>query len=318
MGYYEATVGATSTPALDMMNILDPLMTANSWEFVETYTSSTNVTNIYKSPAAANSGGYDFYVGFNRTATTSTQIFVVIFEIWDAVNKRAIKYAPNGTPTAGSNIPAADGSVNDPTGVLPSATTTNASLYKGTAINLSASSFTYYLNINADRIIWGTSTNVGGYAGIYEPFYYPERPALTVVTVGAGTSTSSAAYGGTTREPFANAATGNFHSSLYATSSSVSSTFGLRALLPFYYANGAPPDFLTGNLNVARCILGFGRGASAPLGILKDLLVSLQSATNGLAGDTLTYTLNGTTYNYVKGFHQVSGNLDCSNWIPKQ
>jgi hypothetical protein len=91
MAYYE-TIYNTATPALDIMTNLQTWMPANGYTFVETYTSGTNISDVYKSPGTSNSFGTDFYIGFNRTSTTVASVGVMVFEQWDAVNKKPNKY----------------------------------------------------------------------------------------------------------------------------------------------------------------------------------------------------------------------------------
>ena len=93
MAYATTTINSAQ-PAVELMAWLDTQMQANGWQFVETWTSSTKVANVYKSPAASNSVGVDFYVATYRPSSTPPLINIMLFEDWDAVNKKARKYAP--------------------------------------------------------------------------------------------------------------------------------------------------------------------------------------------------------------------------------
>jgi hypothetical protein len=317
MAYYETAIGATANPASAMMTALDPLLTANGWEFVETYTASTDVSNIYRSPAASNSTGTDFYIAVNRTATTATTVALCIFEEWNASTKRAIKYAPNGTPTAGSNIPGSVGEVQDTTGVLPSATTANASLFKSAGFTLSTAGWTYYLNINADRIIGCTTIgNNGFYCGAYDSFYNTSRPALCTVEMGDGTTFNTTSYGATTRENLTTAAAGNWHIGEYK--ASLSSSLYYNQFAPYRYSLLLTDPYTSQNLIFKKNVLHTRSNHVDILGLYKDVLISSVGSSTGSPGDTLSYTVGGTTYNYVSGTKNNVGESPATYWIPKQ
>jgi len=314
MAYYETTYN-TATPALDIMTNLQTWMPANGYTFVETYTSATNVSDVYKSPGTSNSFGTDFYIGFNRTATTATNVAVMVFEQWDAVSKKAIKYAP--ATGAVSTTPAGDGSIND-SGVLLSATTSAASCYKNTAISTQvSSSATIYLNITVNRLIWGHSTTVSyaGYAGLYDPFTSGGFPLVSAttgyVTITKPTSTS---YGSITREPFISASTSNF--GVWAGTY----LYGYYSAWPITNANSATTSNpKTGYFPTSLVAITSGKNTSVAgvLGTLKDIVYNNQGAVNGTGGDTLAITVGATTYNYVKPATDTVNYPTCF-WIPKQ
>ena len=313
MAYYETTYN-TATPALDIMTNLQTWMPANGYTFVETYTSGTNISDVYKSPGTSNSFGTDFYIGFNRTATTSANVGVMVFEQWDAVNKKAIKYAPI---TGGvSMTPASDGSVND-SGVLLSATTSAASCYKGNAISTAASvSATIYLNITVNRLIWGHSTTVSyaGYAGLYDSFTPGGFPLISVITGYVSTSTpTSTTYGSVTREQWISAATTNF--AVY----SGSYYYGYYHAWPITTLRGADAvNNKTGYYPTSLVTFASVKNTSIVglYGTLKDIVYNNQGGINGTGGDTLSITVGATTYNYVKP--ATNPTYPTCFWIPKQ
>ena len=94
MVYFSTTINSTE-PARVLMETLDTQMVSGGWTFVETWISSTNTANIYKSPAASNSINLDYYISFLRASNTATSVAVSIFEEWDPVNKFAKKFAPS-------------------------------------------------------------------------------------------------------------------------------------------------------------------------------------------------------------------------------
>lgn len=334
MTYTFGTV-TDANPASTFMTAMDTVITAESgWSFVETYTSGNDVTNIYKSAGSVNSSGTDFYMGLNRTATTATTVQVVLFEQWDAVNKRAKKYAPNGAPTANSNVPDTDYTVKDATGVLPSATTANASLFKGAGFTLIAnpSSTVYHVNITADRMIWTTDRGVGGYCGLGDALV--TNPMPLVVCVFDGFYQMSNGYGAMTREPLQTAsASGNWHV-MFLNINANGNGMGYTTIFGFFqmWVNsgtvaGVTADVYTGSRLAQRCAPHSARSTatyttSGTMGwpiLLKDVLISTQGSSNA-ALDTMSYTLSGVTYNYVKAYTGGTGTfIGLPNlYIPKQ
>ena len=319
MAYYEQAYN-TATPALDIMTNLQTWMPANGYTFVETYTSGTNISDVYKSPGTSNSFGTDFYIGFNRTATTATTVAAMVFEQWDAVNKKAIKYAP--ATGAASMTPASDGSVND-SGVLLSATTAAASCYKSASlyIPLNNASWVIYVNININRIIWGSSNSYvyNGYAGLYDSFSTNNVTfPLCVVSFSDKTSTidpvSTTSGGSFTRDPWPTTATTNFGVFV-----SYTPTYGI---FPTTAAGAAPtsvngrtglmPSALVQLVNTKYTVSSiFGSS-----GTLKDVVYNNQGTANTNGGDTLAITVGATTYNYVKPANYTTYKFPI--WIPKQ
>jgi hypothetical protein len=313
MAYYE-TIYNTATPALDIMTNLQTWMPANGYTFVETYTSGTNISDVYKSPGTSNSFGTDFYIGFNRTSTTVASVGVMVFEQWDAVNKKAIKYAPS---TGGSSTtPAGDGTIND-AGVFLNVTTSAASCYKNTVIATAASvSATIYLNITVNRLIWGhsTTTPYAGYAGLYDPFTSGGFPLISLTTgFSAATIPTYTSYGSLTREPWISAATTNF--AVYTGSVS----YGYYYAWPATISTGPQAaNNKTGYYPTTLiAIQGVKNTSVAGLyGTLKDIVYNNQGGVNGTGGDTLAITVGATTYNYVKP--ATSTTYGPCYWIPKQ
>lgn len=314
MAYYEQAYN-TATPALDIMTSLQTWMPANGYTFVETYTSGTNISDVYKSPGTSNSFGTDFYIAFNRTSTTATIVPVMIFEQWDAVNKKAIKYAPQ---TGGTTMtPASDGSVND-SGVLLSVTTSGASLYKSTPIFAPVSTATtLYININIDRILWGSGTDYlyNGYAGLYDSFNNANPFPLVVATwayhaSAYGTYTQ---YGSVTREPWISSSGANWGVDCF-------SYQAVYSIYP-YFGNQPGVNPRTSLQSSAAFYFGStkysqGYSAGAQMGLFKDLIWNPQGTLNMLGGDTLAITVGATTYNYVKPAMYTTYKV--YGWIPKQ
>jgi hypothetical protein len=317
MAYYETTYN-TANPALDIMTNLQTWMPANGYVFVETYTSGTNISDVYKSPGTSNSFGTDFYIGFNRISTTTTTVSVMVFEQYNVSTHLATKYAPQ---TGGTSMtPASDGSVND-SGVLLSSTTSGASLYKSTYIYAPVSTaITHYVNINVNRIIWGNSTSYSdnGYAGLYDPIGSASLFPLIVLNIGYnsynGTITptyTNSRSGALTRETYVTAATTNW--AVYNSYTSSSAVFQL--------SNDGVPSGTNPKTGFVYSSLFTFTSLHAPayqrqLGTLKDFIYNPQGAANTAGGDTLSITVGANTYNYVKPSTYVT--YPSYMWIPKQ
>lgn len=303
MGAGTGTI-TSATPSVDLMTALDTQFTTNGWTFIETFTSSTNVTNIYKSPGTSNSFGTDFFVGMNRTSTTSSVAFM-LFEIWDATGKKCRKYAPNGSNTA----PDTDYSIVDATGLAP-----NAMNVKATIPVATSTTFTWWSSITADRAMFtsSVSTTSGGYVGLFDSFLQNDPFPICVLNW-SGTLAPGTGYGAVTREPLQTAAAAN---NFAAQISSVMLDVGYNYTGAVY---GAPDVSNKGFANwiysstnrVAQRVMFFSsRSQGGGLrGVLKDAVVS---SCGSVQGDTLSYTVGATTYGFVRA---GSGTLN-SIWMP--
>ena len=315
MAYYEQIYN-TATPALDIMTSLQTWMPANGYVFVETFTSATDVSDVYRSPGTLNSFGTNFFIAFNRTSTTATTVAVMIFEQWDAALKRAVKYAP--FTNSASTTPAGDGTMND-AGVALNATAVAASCHKSTVMGATVSvSTTIYINITVDRLIWGNSNSANiiwaGYAGLYDSFTPGGFPLISVST-GYQTITlpTSTAYGSVTREPWISAATTNFgvYSGTYSNGSQYA--WPINSSVSASSINGRTGLYPT-SLVSFRSTKNTSVGGI--YGTLKDIVYNNQGLVNGTGGDTLAITVGATTYNYVKP--ATNSSYGPLFWIPKQ
>ena len=349
MAYYTGTINS-ATPAVAYMDAIHPQMQSGGLTFVETYTSGTDVTNIYKSPAGSNSLGIDYFIFINRPSTTGA-VSWSISELYDVSTHLASKYAPYGTPTTAN----ADYSVAGT--CLPSATTAGASLSKtgpdsGVFIPINTA-YTYYLNVTPERVIFGfnnpvaviSTTMIGmGYIGIFEPLYdsIASIPTLGVVLLipesnihNAGNHQQATWFsrraGATTRDY--GVATTVSSTAISAAHVWLLSTFGTYSGLNFTaYGSLKFPD--VGDSNAysnsaketrkvpvchARAIPSFTvAGQSRSTGVLKDVIFnSTGSGLSGIGGDTLSVTnFAGTVLNYVKC--GSPGTQNGMYWFPVQ
>lgn len=301
MGYNTGSINS-STPAVALMTALDTEFTGNGWTFVETYTSSTNVTNIYKSPAASNSFGTDFYVGVNRTSTTSTVAFM-LGELYNSSTHLFRKYAKNS-----NTIPDTDYSIVDATGILPTAMTRFAAI----SVNTSTL-FTWWSNVTVDRAMFtsSASTTGGGYVGLFDTLL-PSDPFPIAVLNWTGSVTVGTTLGAVTREPLQTLSYANNWSAQVGGISTGAS----GAMIPYGVGDGTTNGdgfyswiYSTSGRAAQRVSFYSSRSLTGGLrGLLKDVVF----ATFGSAmGDQLSYVIGSTTYNYVR-----AGSTINSIWIP--
>lgn len=300
MAQYATTTINSATPAVDLMTWLGTQLTDNGWTFVETWTSSTKVANVYKSAAGSNSVGSDFYLATYRASTTATTVPIMLFEDWDAVNKKARKYAPaNGT---GITVNVTDNTVTDATGVLLD----SATLFRNAVLNVRLSiSTTYVSDVTVNRLIAGSTnaTMSPVYCGVHDTLLttVQDPVPLVVSTFGGNSSVSqSSTWGSTTREPGAPAISQyNFNCQFFNLAGSTR-----------LYAYGAPTAASGTGITVLPSSGDIYRGYVTTPIVLSSSRVSPSSVTSGLRGvyqgvvtsarggaigDTLTVTMPDTS-----------------------
>ncbi len=328
MAYYTGTINS-ATPSVAYMDAIHPQMQSGGLTFVETYTSGTDVTNIYKSPGASNSLGIDYFIFINRQSTTGIVSWSVS-ELYDVSTHLASKYAPRGLVTTANSDYSVAGSV------LPSATTTGASLSKtggggGMAIN---TAHTYYLNVTPERSIFGFNNPTGAlssipgmmYVGVYEPMYdsIATLPTLCVLAlVGTANSASSASsVSGYTQ--YHGAMTRDYGVATTVSASAIAPGFAFMASNYNYsqsgnayvcygtlsYPSGQSALAYGGNATeTLRLTLSSGRSngslaiaGGAYIGLIKDVISNSRGSNlSSIGGDTLAVTnFAGTVLNYVK------------------
>lgn len=335
MAYYTGTQAASATIASDFMTTFDTYLISGGFTFVETYTSGTDVTNVYKSPAGSNSLAMDWYLFVNRTATNATNVSFTPSEAYNSTTHLATKYAPYGVPTTANTT---DYTVSD-AGVLPSATTSGASLFRtaggnnpsGTGTINTTTAYTWYLNVTPDRVIFGKSTSAGGspasttYVGICDPLVDNWNVVIATLTLVGSTSQAGSinTFGAMTRDygipATVSTATGAgyvwhcVNSSAYI--NGLASYFWGPSIGSSYndaiYGNGTPRP--------VRYLLFTARNYLIPIFLIKDVILHSDAAlaTTIAGGDTLALTNSTGTYNYVRSdsYGLTSG---LTTWIPKQ
>jgi hypothetical protein len=305
MAYGTASI-TSATPAKDLMAALNPLLTANGFTFVETFQTTAGTTNpsadVYKSPAAGNVFGQDWYLILRRQADTNVNLWVQVAEGYSTGTHKASNFGGTGastTPTPGTYTNPTAATAPDAFGAYP--------------VSLTTSLYTYWYSITANRVILGikTTSEMGLYAGLYDdllpsgvtqfPLVWVTFPTITTNTAGIGGGVASGVMGGFTREPGQTAAgADNFGARLhngYWKDPSANMTLTVNtAFTPMTSAAA-----LYGNpFTLSRVLLGSQRTvttqADALRGLLKDCV---SSPVPSVAGDTVT--ASGKTYTRFGG-----------------
>ena len=340
MTYYTGTQAASATIASDFMTTFDTYLISGGFTFVETYTSGTDVTNVYKSPAGSNSLAMDWYLFVNRTAVAATFVNFGVAEAYNSTTHLATKYAPLGVPTTANTT---DYTVSD-SGVLPSATASGASLFKsgatGTGTINTSTTYTWYFNVTADRVIFGKSTAAGAspqsttYAGICDPLIdnWNVVIATMALTSSSALSANTIAYGSMTRDYGLNATVSTSAGGAYAwhcfnynnTTSSSGATWSVWGPSGGNNTSLVLSDSIYGNSTARpyKLYISSSRGVNAGLAIflVKDIVLWYGNAiaTTTAGGDTLAITNSAGTLNYVRSDSYALASSVWVVWIPKQ
>lgn len=253
-----------------------PGSSSSTWALVFTPPLPTMV--IYKSPAASNASGADWYLVVYRPNDTSTTINFSVAEVWDTTTKKLRNYAPNtsSAPTAGAFA------VNDTVGVPPYSST-----LRQIPIVISAAGFQYWISATTKRVIITTrvsTTSYMMYAGLYDDLLAPAlSPYPLIVSTFSISSSQGVGTGSATREP--------------NTTTSISYNFAVNLNYPLGLTSDTASGIYAATLIPGRPVLYSGRVAASTLpgssaiglrGVLKDVLY--QGVSGAVTGDTLAVT----------------------------
>ncbi len=309
-GYVHITSGTGSGTTTAITQNSSTAITVASWSVQPDATSVFNVCwpwgAVYKSPAASNTLGIDYYLSMHTYPTNfgngQTAIFFNLFETWNDTTKKARKYVP--TSGTGITVDATDKTVTDATGVYVGSTTLkNISLVITTSTNR-----TFVSDVTVDRLVFGC-TNLAGlnaYVGAAEMSVYGTTldPATLVISNFGGASGSSSQYGGFTREVGAPAVHQyNFMAQIldpsqpycrayaYALNSTVFGGLPVSAV-------ASQQDAVRGQWVAAPIMIATSRTNPATnRAVLGGVMTAYQG---GAVGDTLAVTMaGGGTQNYV-------------------
>lgn len=272
MPYTAGTQAADANCASVFMGTLDGLLVAAGFTFVDQTGTAPAVCRVYKSPAAANFFGSDWFLSVNRAADTATVVGFRVFELYDSDAHLAFNYAPSATSGLSTTATFA---ISDAIGKAP-----NATNLKQSVVDVNAAGFGWQVNATPDRLIVATraaSADSAVYAGLYDDLHRaavsPFPLCVTILCTGSVTQA-----GASTREPSTPSASGSFlfiHDSLRA----------------FGYYNTA--DDYSGGYYLARLGLVSARNAAWVRGLLRDVWMVPRAA--GINGDRVTATIGGVS-----------------------
>lgn len=282
----------SATPAKALFDLLDPDITGVGFVRVETGHTAGGVTwNVYRSPAASNFFGSDWYFALGYDTTGQTTLYACVMEDWDATNKLAIRFAPNTV----SLVPGT-GYINpQPPAALPAGFTLSIALPGGGA----PTTFPYAYSTLIDRIAVGAWNSGAGtqrfawYIGLYDSFYSTADDPFPLIACNLGQNSGGVIptvannYGSATREPMTTVAnTTNFSASQVANTSTPESAGN--------WWTQARSNSYQSAAWVTRVVL-YGRGGNNlfPRGLFRDVWTT---GTNQSIGDRVTWTVAGTTY----------------------
>jgi hypothetical protein len=266
-------------------------------------TSSTPTADVYKSPAASNVFGSDWYLILRRASDTGNSVFYQVAEGYDIVNHKISNYGGTGQ----SVIPTATTYTNPAAAAAPDAA---GSFGANAFLNvISAQPFSLLWSITPDRVV--IASRVAGieysaYAGLYEdllPTGTSKFPLFCAKTYQAQGNTGSPGSGvvnvsgGFTREPLqASASTANFEAIIATGWQSAIAAAVASGLTPM-----STPFALYGNGNApSRVLVGSARSTTYLGDAIRGLLIGcVCSALPSITGDTLT--VGGRTYVRMAG-----------------
>ena len=278
MPYTASSQGAQANCASVFMATLDPLLVAAGYVFVEEVANVNQKVRVYKSPAASNFFGQDWFLIVRRDTDPDTNILFSVTEQYNSTTHLCFNYAPSGA----SLVPTAQFAVNDGTGKAPYSTSLG---WRGCLITTAA--FNYWCSLTPDRVViairYGT-TDTGVYVGLYDDFHPAAASPFPLIT----TQQQPGGSGGyATREPNTTTGIAGNFSVGYAQGATTQWTLGASFASEVYSAK----PWLS-----RRLILG--RSTAAYRGLLRGVWSSTYLV--GVNGDTLTATVDGVSKTLVQ------------------
>lgn len=286
----------SATPAKALFDLLDPDFVAVGYVRVETALASGGVTwNVYRSPAAGNFFGSDWYFALGYDTAASSTLYSCIFEDWDATNKLAVRFAPSTT-----GLVPGTGYVNPQAASALPAGFTLSHLLPTTA-------FTYASSALIDRLAIGAWTaastaRFGWYVGLYDSFYSTADDPfpLVICTIGVNGGHSGGlgltSRGASPREPMTTLAnTPNF----FVTQGSGLVTNGEHRWNPSTLNAYQNRPWVSRVLVNGRGGAWSGDGSirySYPRGLFRDLFAGPQSSAYQNNADRITWTTSAGSY----------------------
>lgn len=256
------------------------------------------IADVWKSPAASNQFGQDWYLILRRANDTSNALYYQVAEGYNTSTHRASNLGGTGQAVA----PSATTYLNPAVASAPDALAT----FPTVSMTLTTTAFSYWISATANRLVVGikTSTEIGFYAGLYDDLLpsgvtqfplvcarLPINQTNNAPQLGGGTNSST---GGFTREPGQAASSSlNFEAAIHSGFAANASATVIMA------ANFSPLPTSAALYNnagaMSRAIIGSQRSVTnygdAVRGLLNAVFVS---GVTSIAGDTIT--TGGKTY----------------------
>ena len=265
-----------------------------------TATSANPVADVWKSPAASNQFGQDWYLILSRIGDFGATLYYQVAEQYNAATHRATNYGG----TAVSVAPVAATFANPAAAVAPELARPGSASLTLTA----ATPFTYWASANGNRLVVGVKTNSeqGFYAGLFDDLLpagvtqfplvcaYIAVPQTSGYAIGGGTGFG---MGGFSREPGqAAASTSNFEARVHN-----GWQVGLAAVVPGGYTPNTSSTPGYGNpFSTSRVMIGTARATTALADGLRGLLIGcVTSSALTVIGDRIT--ADGKTYVRIAG-----------------
>jgi hypothetical protein len=259
-------------------------------------TTSSPTADVYKSAAASNQFGSDWYLILRRPSDVSTSLFYQVAENYSTASHKMSNYGGTGV----SVIPT-PGTYQNP--LSPSGPDLTAGFGTAALVTLTTSAFSYWYSITANRFILGVkaASEMGFYAGLYDdllPTGVTQFPLVcarfptSVASTGAIGSNTAVLAGGFTRDPWQTTfQTTNFEAAIH---NGYWNSIGYVAASYTPLTSGSA--IYNNALSLSRVLLGTirnggGGTADQTRGLLIGCLVSLVTSA---AGDTITS--GGKTY----------------------
>lgn len=277
MPFTSSSQGAqTNTSKYFMENGLHTALTA-VYTYVEEWVSATKTARIYKSLAANNYVNKDWYLCTYRSSDTGTSVGLGVSEQYNTGTHVATNYAPgNGTYT-----PTAQFAVNDATGKAP-----DQWFHASCSLPISAAGFQFWTSVTADRVIFGTrvgASDAATYVGLYDDVQSSAISPFPLLLVNGGNSQSPGG-GAATREPNTTTSTGNCFQ-IQGITAGGAAQFASTGI---HYGS----ETYTGKYWLARYEVQSVVSSARIRGYYRDYWYG---PTNGVNGDTLTATINGSS-----------------------
>jgi hypothetical protein len=297
-----ATASMTSaTPAKDLMTAIGTTLTTAGFTFVESTGTAPATASVYKSPAASNQFGQDWYLILKRTADAATALYYQVAEGYNALTHLASNYGGTGV----SVIPVSSTGANP---MIPAAPDTIQAV--NALLTVQTTAFTYWVSATVNRLIVGVNA-VGVerafYAGLYDdllpagmvgfPLVCAKFPTTQLFGTAMGYPGANL-WGGFTRDPGqALASASNFEASIHngywgaPISAALSGNLTPMTTTAALYGNSG---------SLSRAMIGAARLNNATGDAIRGLLNGCwTSAVSSAAGDTTT--VGGKTYTRFAG-----------------